>query len=149
MAVRAVDRGQEAAGLLKLYADASAVLKLVFDEPESPTMLEIWELAEEAVSATHGYVEGHAAIARRVRSRHGATARALLDDCWEQMQAVPIDDGLIVLAARVAGLYRLRAHDAIHLAAAVQTGPDLIFVSWDNELAAAARSAGLETLPAW
>jgi predicted nucleic acid-binding protein len=112
-------------------------------------MLEIWELAEEAVSATHGYVEGHAAIARRVRSRHGATARALLDDCWEQMQAVPIDDGLIVLAARVAGLYRLRAHDAIHLAAAVQTGPDLIFVSWDNELAAAARSAGLETLPAW
>ena len=111
-------------------------------------MLEIWELAEEAVSATHGYVEGHAAIARRIRvSSRGHCARAA-GRLLGADQAVPIDDGLIVLAARVAGLYRLRAHDAIHLAAAVQTGPDLTFVSWDNELVAAARSAGFATAPA-
>jgi predicted nucleic acid-binding protein len=111
-------------------------------------MLEIWKAAEAIVSVSTGYVEGRAAIARRVRRRFASRARGLLDDCWEQMQTVTLDDPLIALAARVADIYRLRALDAVHLAAAVQTGGDLTFVSWDDELVAAARSAGFATAPA-
>jgi predicted nucleic acid-binding protein len=111
-------------------------------------MLEIWKAAEAIVCVSTGYVEGRAAIARRVRRRFVSRARGLLDDCWEQMQTVTLDDSLIALAARVADTYRLKALDAMHLAAAVQTGRDLTFVSWDDELAASARDAGFATAPA-
>jgi predicted nucleic acid-binding protein len=111
-------------------------------------MLEIWKSSDAIVCVSTGYVEGRAAIARRVRRRFVAKARGLLDDCWEQLQAVTLDDPLIGLAAQVADAYRLKALDAIHLAAAVQTGGGLTFVSWDDELATAARHAGFATAPA-
>lgn len=111
-------------------------------------MLEIWETADDVVCVSMGYVEGRAAIARRVRRRFTARARGLLDDCWQRVQSVSADGPLLALAATIADTYRLRALDAIHLAAAVQTGGDLTFVTWDDELADAARSAGFATAPA-
>lgn len=111
-------------------------------------MLEIWERGEQILCAATGYVEGRSVIARRVRSRFARPARAFFDNCWQQIEAVDTDAPLIALAAGVAEAYRLRALEAVHLAAAIQTGGELTFVTWDRELGEAARSAGFATAPA-
>jgi predicted nucleic acid-binding protein len=110
-------------------------------------MLELWSGADEIVSLSVGYVECRAAIARRIAPRSERLADRLLDALWEQVETVAVDFGLIGLAARTAGVHRLRALDALHLAAAVQTAGELTFATWDGELAGAARAEGFATVP--
>jgi predicted nucleic acid-binding protein len=62
---------------------------------------------------------------------------------------VPVDDELVGRAARAADTHRLRALDALHLAAAERIRePGLVFATWDAELEGAARRAGFATAPA-
>jgi predicted nucleic acid-binding protein len=122
-------------------------VKLVVEEPESPEMENLWNHAEDVVCMSLGYLEGRAAIARRLPRRARAGARRLLDDRWQDVQTIEPDDRLLTLAVGVADAYRLRTLDALHLAAAVQTGGSLTFATWDGELAEAARAAGFETAP--
>jgi predicted nucleic acid-binding protein len=145
VALRLPDRRSEARAL-RIYVDPSALLKLVLAEADSETMLEIWKVADEAVCLSTGYVEGRAAIARRV-ARQAPRVRQELDERWEQVQTETVDDELIAGAVRVADVYRLRSLDSLHLAAAVRAGGDLTFVTWDAELRAAASGAGFTTLP--
>jgi predicted nucleic acid-binding protein len=108
----------------------------------------IWNAADDAVCVALGYVEGRAAIARRLPARARARARRLLDERWHGIETVEVDDGLIGVAVHTADLFRLGALDALHLAAAVQAGSDLTFVTWDERLANAARKAGFAPAPA-
>jgi predicted nucleic acid-binding protein len=89
-----------------------------------------------------------AAIARRLRARSAARARALLDHRWEEVETLAVDDRLIGLAGRVVDVHRLKTLDAMHLAAALDTGrPELLFASWDADLRRAARAEGLAIAP--
>jgi hypothetical protein len=54
---------------------------------------------------------------------------------------------MLIDAARLAEVHRLRAYDAVHLASAVilarRPGGETLFVSWDDQLDAAAAREGL------
>jgi predicted nucleic acid-binding protein len=88
-------------------------------------------------------------IARRLSGRTASRARRRLEALWVSVDKVPVDDELVADAVRIANRYRLRALDAIHLAAATQVqDEDLVLATWDEELRRAAQGAGFPTAPA-
>ena len=136
-------RATGSSGLLKLYLDASAVCKLLFDEPESPTMLEIWELAEEAcpqLTATSKGArqspEGFGLVTGPLRARGWTSAGS---GC-KPFRSTTASSSWPVASPACIGCAR-STHFTWRLP--FRRRPDLIFVSWDDELVAAARR------PAW
>ncbi|HEY1989848.1 MAG TPA: type II toxin-antitoxin system VapC family toxin [Acidimicrobiales bacterium] len=125
------------------YLDSSALLKLLFDEPESAA-LEDWTSARAGspmVSSELARVEVIRAC-RRLNPDALPEARRLL----ASLDLVPLTRDLIDDAAEV-GESTLRSLDAIHLASAISIGADLTeFVVYDRRLAEAASKAGLETI---
>lgn len=130
-----------------VYADASALVKLVRDEPESGALRTF--LSEAAVlSCELVLVE----VPRAIRRAAAHDARLPLDVLTERAGAMldalallPLDHGLLAAAGALAEP-GLRALDAIHVAAAVDLSPLDAFVSYDQRQAAAARLAGLRTV---
>ncbi len=109
----------------------------------------LWTRADAVVSAAVVRVEARAAIARRLRAREAALARSELSDRLDEIEIVGVDGTLVAAAETVADRYRLRALDALHLAAAHRVSdPTLVVATWDRELRAAAESAGLGVVPA-
>lgn len=129
------------------YVDASALVKLVREEPES--------------SALRAYLEGadllssELVLAEVPRAVHRAAAQdpelpvdLLLERVGELLDAValrPLDRALLAGAGAIAEP-SLRALDAIHVASAVGLEPIEAFVTYDERQAAAARLAGLRTM---
>jgi predicted nucleic acid-binding protein len=96
-----------------------------------------------------GYVEARAAVARRMSGRIAADARRELEDRWDSLDGIAVDRTLIELGGWMADTHRLRALDALHLAAACRVaGSGLVFASWDQELRRAASDEGLALAPA-
>jgi hypothetical protein len=94
-----------------------------------------------------GYVEGHAAAARRWPKDRADDIREDLDRIWTDLIVVNADEDVLVEAAALAPRHRLRGYDAVHLASATllneRAGP-ILFACWDNDLNAAAERQGLE-----
>jgi uncharacterized protein len=129
------------------YADASALVKLVRDEPESGTLRAF--LAEaDLVSCDLVLTEVPRAIRRAASHDPSLPLDVLIDRAGEIVDALallPLDRGLLAAAGALAEP-ALRALDAIHVAAAVDLSPLDGFVSYDERQAAAARLAGLRTI---
>ena len=129
------------------YADASALVKLVRDEPESDALRAF--LAEaDLVSSELVLTE----VPRAIRRAAAHDARLALDvlmaraaDIVDAVALLPLDRPLL-LAAGASAEPALRALDAIHIATAVDLSPLDGFVSYDERQTAAARLAGLRTL---
>ncbi len=126
-----------------IYLDSSALLKLLFEEPES-NALQDWLTAHAAlpkVSSELAKVEVVRAT-RRLNPDTLPVARILLG----QIDLVPLTGGVVEQAAHL-GEVSLRTLDALHLASALSLGTDLsAFVAYDHRLSAAASHAGLEPL---
>lgn len=139
--------------MLRLYLDASALLKLLLREEGSETAARLGDDAGELVSASLVYVEARAALARAAGHRRLPRSRALrarseLDALWEETLVIGLDSEVLAAAGEITDVYRLRAADAIHLASALTLGdPDLVFATWDAELGRAARESGLAVAP--
>lgn len=122
-----------------LYLDSSAIIKLVFEEPETSSLSDFLRDWPARVSSTVASVEvlrTAALVDDEAVRRH---ARAILT----RVHLVRPDDALLTEAARVEPA-SLRALDAIHLATALSLGHDLSgIVVYDRRLADAARGAGL------
>jgi len=125
-----------------IYCDSSALLKLVFLEPET-TELRRWLFerpGEPLVSSELARVE----VLRGCRRLDAGTlpqARALLAD----IELIPLAGRVIDDAGDIAEPL-LRSLDALHLASALSIAPDLTaFIAYDRRLAAAATAAGLLT----
>lgn len=118
------------------YLDASAVVKLVVDEDETPALRVYLRAAGLRASADIARVE----VIRAVRdkgARTVANARAVL----EGVDLIQLDDELLDLAAELEG--PLRSLDAIHLAAALELGDELeAVVTYDGRMAGAAEALG-------
>ena len=119
------------------YADASALVKLVVEEPESGAMNRWFVESTRVLTSRIGVVETLRAASRR-------------DHDAEHRDAVVRDVGVIEVDQAIAGVAAaleppvLRTIDAIHLASAMALMPELdAFVTYDDRLAAAARSLGL------
>ncbi len=142
---------------MKLYLDASALVK-VFVVEEGREVV-VAALAQAGVVATSrlGYVEARAALARgaedgRLTAADAARAARDLDQRWADLVIVELDAALAREAGELAGVYRLRAADAVHLASALLVaGADpgaMTFACFDRRLRQAARVVGLSVTPA-
>lgn len=129
------------------YADASALVKLVRDEPESDALRAFFADAD-LVSCELVLTEVPRAIRRAAAGDPRLPLDVLIARAGEIIDAIallPIDRGLL-LAAGAFSEPALRSLDAIHVAAAADLSPLDAFVSYDERQAAAARLAGLRTV---
>jgi predicted nucleic acid-binding protein len=99
---------------------------------------ELWDLADNVVSAAITYVEVRAALAAGRRNRYwGAPSFIRLKRAWEEawsdVDAIDVDRVLLARAGELAEAEGLRGMDALQLAAALASGSD-IFVAADRRL---------------
>jgi len=124
-----------------IYLDSSALLKLLYEEPESAA-LAAWLSAHAdnpMVSSELARVEVLRA-SRRVNPDALPAAGSLL----AQLDLIPLTSDLIDDAAGI-GVVSLRNLDAIHLASALSIRSDIAaFIAYDLRLGDAAVAAGLE-----
>lgn len=129
------------------YADASALVKLVYDEPESAALRAFFAGADlvscELVLTEVPPAVGRAGARDPRPPLEVFTARAA--ETLDALALLPLDRGLLVAAGALAEP-ALRTLDAIHVAAAVSLSPIDAFVTCDDRQAAAARLAGLRTV---
>ena len=119
------------------YVDASALTKLILDEPDSPAMRQWYVESERVACSVIGIIE-----TRRAAVRHDHDA-AHLEMILRSVVPLDVDDIVAAGSASVPPV-TLRTLDAIHLASAQALRPDLsAFVTYDDRLAGAARAAGL------
>jgi uncharacterized protein len=129
------------------YADTSALVKLVRDEPESNT-LRAFIAGADLVSSDLVLTEIPRAVRRAVGDDPHLPLDLLLERAGELLEAIalrPVDRPLL-LAAGALDEPALRTLDAIHVASARDLHPVDSFVTYDERQAAAARLAGLRTM---
>jgi uncharacterized protein len=129
------------------YADASALVKLLLDEPESHVLRSFLGDAD-LVSCELVLTEIPRAIRRAVADHAPLALDVLLGRGHELTDSLglrPLDRALL-LAAGALEEPALRALDAIHVVAAIDLAPLDGFVTYDERQAAAARLAGLRTI---
>ena len=115
------------------YADASALVKLVRDEPESEALRAFVDDAG-LVSCELVLTELPRAIRRAAADDPRLPLETLIARAGELLEAVallPLDRALLAAAGALAEP-ALRALDAIHLAAAVDLSPLDAFVTYDE-----------------
>jgi hypothetical protein len=121
-----------------IYADSSALVKLVIEEPESEALEH--HLADQPVLAT-----SRIALVEVPRATGLANPAGEVRDETERLLAscmlVGVTDGLIRAAAGLA-FASVRTLDAIHLASALRIEADEL-VAYDRSLAAAGAERGL------
>lgn len=122
-----------------VYLDSSALLKLIFEEPETSALadfLEDWPTRTSSSVASVEVLRTAQLVADNIVTRH---ARDLL----ATVHLIRPDDVLFAAATRLQPA-SLRALDSIHLASALALGSELAgMVVYDRRLAEAARHAGI------
>jgi len=129
------------------YADASALVKLVLDEPESSALRRFLTDAD-LVSSELVLAEVPRAVRRAAAHDPRLPVGRLLGRTLEVLEALglrPLDREVLAEAGALAGP-ALRTLDAIHVATATDLAPTEGFISYDERQAAAARLAGLRTI---
>jgi predicted nucleic acid-binding protein len=135
------------------YFDTSAIVPLLVDEIGTRNAGDIWDRADRLVSVRLSHVETRAALAQaarigRISTKHLRSSVSALDDLFDQIDMVDVDDDLICEAGELAENQGLRAYDAVHLAAARRVDDlDLIVVAGDRALLAAAEALGMSVAP--
>jgi predicted nucleic acid-binding protein len=129
------------------YADASALVKLVLEEPESAALRTYLDAAD-LISCELVLSEIPRAIRRAAANDLALPRERLLARAGELLDAVgllALDRELLIAAGKL-GEPTLRALDAIHIAAAISAGALDAFVTYDEPQGAAARLSGLRTI---
>jgi uncharacterized protein len=130
---------------LKLYLDASALVKRYVEEIGSDAIVPAMNVADTCSICRVGFVETVRAVARGGEPQD--VVRAEHD--WASFHVVDVDQAVTEHAARLSVRTGLRTLDALHLAAALTLPVEsVIFATWDIRLHRAAREHGLRTLPA-
>ncbi len=121
------------------YLDTSAAMKLLAEEDESRAMtaMVLDGADRELVSSWLLHTELHCALARR-----SEVSSALVNAVLGMTRLAEVTRGDLITAA---GLERLRANDAIHLAVAIRLGAEEM-ITYDQELAEAAARTGMKVL---
>lgn len=127
------------------YADSSALVKLIVEEPESDA-LEAFLTGAELVSCELVLAEVPRAIRMmRLAGRRLESVLAQADELLDELGIIELDAALLAAAGAIEEV-SLRTLDAIHLAAALRAVPIEGFVSYDHRQSAVARLAGLRTV---
>lgn len=123
---------------MRLYADASALVKLIVSEPESIHLARAIPKDAEVVTSALSLVE--VVRAARLAELEDDT-EVEPDEVLSGCTLVHVDLGILLGAAALVSR-SLPTLDSIHLASAIDAAPDL-FVTYDRQLGRAARVAGL------
>jgi predicted nucleic acid-binding protein len=129
------------------YLDASALVKLVRDEPESAALRVFLDDAD-LISSELVLTEVPRAVHRAVFDDPRLSSELLMDRTAQVLDAlalVPVDRALLMAAGAFSEPV-LRALDALHIASAVDAAPIDALVTYDDRQGAAARLAGLRTV---
>ena len=118
------------------YADASAIVKLIVEEPESAALARVLGEFDEVVTSRIGLVE------TRRAARRGGIDETAVDIVAGAIGVIEVDEAIAATAARLEPP-ALRTLDAIHVAAALALFRVDAFVTYDERLADAARVVGL------
>jgi predicted nucleic acid-binding protein len=131
------------------YFDTSAIVPLVVDEATTAVCNRLWTESTRVVSVRLTYPEARAALARAGRmgrlTRSQLNAAVLeLDSLIEEVDVIELSPDLARTAGQLAHEHGLRGYDAVHFAAALAVADDdLVLVTGDLDLAAAAQAAGI------
>lgn len=131
------------------YFDTSAVVPLIINEPATDICTRIWNESSRVVSVRLLYPEARAALARAKRMNRLTHAQltaavAELDAIVDQIDHIEVTPSLARTAGELAQQHALRGYDAVHLAAAhTLADDDLVLVTGDTDLAAAASAIGI------
>ncbi len=134
------------------YFDTSAMIPLLIDEPLSKLAERVWKGASWVASARVSYVEARSGLARACRMEHISPAELReavegLETLHRQMHQVEITANLVEKAGQLSEELALRANDAIQLAAVASLDiDDVVVVTGDRQLAAAAQALGLASI---
>lgn len=121
-----------------LYADTSALVKLVLEEPEAAALRSYLARVGPVVTSAITATELVRAV-RRVNPDLEAAANAVID----ALTVASLEVGILAAAGTLAPP-QMRTLDAIHVATALGLGDDIeAVVTYDARMAAAARGAGL------
>jgi uncharacterized protein len=118
------------------YLDASAIVKLVLDEPGSAQLIRWYHESERIVTSRVGVIETSRAAGRR--DGDPAQLAAVID----RLEVFELDADVSQRASAI-GPISLRTLDAIHIATALSIPGLASFVTYDDRLAEAARNVGL------
>jgi uncharacterized protein len=141
-----------------LYLDTSALVKLFVEEAHSAPVRKAVAATRLVTTHTIAYVESCAAFARFAHARGEAglfsELRRNLDIQWEGWEVLSVTDTLLRRAADLAGRYRLRGYDSVHLATAESVfevfrgQTDFRFAVFDGQLRDTAEATGIPLLEA-
>jgi len=121
------------------YLDTSAAMKLLIDEAESDVLVQqLTTTTRDLVASWLLHTELHCAAGRNPTVIEIDAITTVLDT----VTLIDITRGDLLAAGTHAPL---RSNDAIHLATALRVGADEV-LTYDNELSAAAKRAGLRVL---
>jgi uncharacterized protein len=129
------------------YTDASALVKLLHEEPETPA-LRAFLADSDLVSCELVLTEVPRAVRRAGARDQRLPLGVLLARAGELLDALallPLDRGLLAAAGALTEP-AVRSLDAIHAIAAIAVSPIDGFVSYDDRQSAVARLAGLRTM---
>jgi uncharacterized protein len=136
------------------YFDSSALVKLVVDEPGSDDAALLWDGADAVITSRVAHPEVRAALAAahrdgRLDEEDHLAAKAEWEVFHQALRLVELTRQLEADAGDLAERHALSGFDAIHLASALRlTELPLIVATWDARLLRAAKTAGLNSLPA-
>jgi predicted nucleic acid-binding protein len=128
---------------VSIYADASAVLKLYVDEPDSGRAVELLG-GRTWASGSHTYVEVRRNLARLLAGSALEDSRRAFFEAWADVEVVELTQAVIEASADAAERTGARSLDALHLGAASMAGAGdgLPIVTFDRRLAEAAGVLG-------
>ena len=134
---------------MTVYVDASALLKLYVEEPDSRRARELLRDARGWMTGRHTLVEVRRNLSRLLEGEALSRNRRLFGEHWSDMAVVELGELVCGRAAELAEVTGARALDALHLGAAENAGAGkLPIVTFDRRLAEAARSLGWTVLGA-
>lgn len=137
-----------------LFVDASALVKLYLEEPESSAVKTLVDAAEAVAACRIAWAEAFAALSRRAREVSAdaqsieQAKRALAAD-WPRYLIIEVTQTVVELAGEFADTFALRGYDSVQLAAAHRarqvSGLPISFSCFDARLNKAAAVLGMAT----
>lgn len=128
---------------MSVYVDASALLKLYLEEPDSERAERLLSADSGWVTARHTSIEVRRNLTRVLAGADLVAARRQFDGDWANMSVVELTAEVCETAAELAEATGARSLDALHLGAAMVVGGGALpFVTFDLRQAQAARGLG-------
>jgi uncharacterized protein with PIN domain len=140
---------------LTVYAETSAVLRWLFNEPQGEEILETLRTSSKVVCSRLTLIESHRAIRRAVVfedlvETDAAEVRATLAQAAGRWAVLEMSPDVASRAEQAFPVEPVRTLDAVHLASALllrHVVPDLVVVSTDTRIRENASQLGFEVFP--